>query len=232
MSSRVMSHFSAISSAPRNWLTSCVAVARHPALRAGERVGEARAARRRVIADEIGIMLMFCTPPATIRSCGAAHHGLRGEVHGLLRSSRTGGRSVVPGTSSGSPAASQQVRAMSPACGPMVSTQPKHDVLDRGRVDAGAVDQRRMRVRAEVGRVHLAQPAAPLARPGVRTASRCRPRPWCSSSLGRRSVGRGVGHGDRRIARATRSRCQAASPQAAASAQARFIQRCRSYSTV
>src|SRR5262249_24195390 len=31
---------------------------------------------------------------------------------------------VVPGTSSGSPATSQHVRAMSPACGPMVSTQP------------------------------------------------------------------------------------------------------------
>src|SRR5205807_5235680 len=32
---------------------------------------------------------------------------------------------VTPGTSSGKPAASQQVRAMSPACGPSASVQPK-----------------------------------------------------------------------------------------------------------
>ena len=31
---------------------------------------------------------------------------------------------VTPGTASGRPAASQAVRAMSPACGPTVSTQP------------------------------------------------------------------------------------------------------------
>ena len=55
---------------------------------------------------------------------------------------------------------------MSPAWPPTVSTQPKIDVLDRARVDAGAVDERRQRVRAEVGRVDLAaarRPAAPPA---------------------------------------------------------------------
>ena len=67
---------------------------------------------------------MFCTPPATTRSLRAAHHRLRREVERLLR------RAALAidrgaGTSSGSPAASQQVRAMSPACGPIVSTQPK-----------------------------------------------------------------------------------------------------------
>lgn len=58
-------------------------------------------ARPAYTADEIGTMLMFWTPPATTRS------------------------TVTPGTSCGSPAASQHVRATSPARGPTVSTQPK-----------------------------------------------------------------------------------------------------------
>ena len=67
---------------------------------------------------------------------------------------------VVPGTCSGSPATSQHVRAMSPACGPMLSTLPKIDVVDRAGVDPGALDQRRDRVTTQVGGVHLRQAAA------------------------------------------------------------------------
>jgi hypothetical protein len=52
---------------------------------------------------------------------------------------------VTPGTSSGSPAASQQVRATSPAC---------------GRVQVDPVEQRAQDVRTEVGRVFGGQPAA------------------------------------------------------------------------
>ena len=66
---------------------------------------------------------MFCTPPATTRSavplstaCAAKCTACWDEPH--CRST------VTPGTASGSPAASHAVRAMSPACGPMVSTQP------------------------------------------------------------------------------------------------------------
>ncbi len=77
-----------------------------------------------VIAEAMGIMLMFCTPPATITSavplitaCAAKWTACWEDPH--CRST------VVPGTSSGRPAASQHVRAMSPAWGPMVSTQPK-----------------------------------------------------------------------------------------------------------
>ena len=44
------------------------AVARDPALGARERIREAERLARSVIADEIGIRLMFCTPPATTRS--------------------------------------------------------------------------------------------------------------------------------------------------------------------
>ena len=76
------------------------------------------------MADEIGIMLMFCTPPATMTSsvplitaCAAKCRACCDDPH--CRSI------VVPGISSGSPAASHAVRAMSPACGPIVSTQPK-----------------------------------------------------------------------------------------------------------
>jgi hypothetical protein len=111
---------------------------------------------------------MFCTPPATTRSWvpditpwAAKCTACWDEPHW---------RSIVtPGTSSGSPAASQQVRAMSPACGPMVSTQP-NTTSSTARVDAGALDQRLEHVGAEVGRVHLAEPAAPPPH-GVRTAS-------------------------------------------------------------
>ena len=77
-----------------------------------------------VMADEIGIIDMFCTPPAMMRSlvplitaCAAKCTACWDEPH--WRSI------VVPGTSSGSPAASHAVRAMSPACGPMVSRHPK-----------------------------------------------------------------------------------------------------------
>ena len=83
-----------------------------------------------------------------------------------------------------------------------------------------ALDDRLDDVRAEIGRVHLAEPAAPLADRGADGVDDV-----------------GLGHGvllvsrcGYRIARATRSRCQAASPQVGTSAQARFIQRCRSYS--
>ncbi len=66
---------------------------------------------------------MFCTPPATTRSAvpditawAAKCTACCDEPH--WRST------VVPGTSSEYPATSQHVRAMSPACGPIVSTQP------------------------------------------------------------------------------------------------------------
>ncbi|MCY1351103.1 hypothetical protein D9M69_373590 [compost metagenome] len=77
-----------------------------------------------VIAEEMGICVMVCTPPATttswvplITAWAAKCTACCDEPH--WRSM------VVPGTAWSRPAASQQVRAMSPASGPMVSTQPK-----------------------------------------------------------------------------------------------------------
>src|SRR6476646_8112217 len=66
---------------------------------------------------------MFCTPPARIRSavpdmiaCAPKEIACWLDPH--CRST------VTPGTSSGEPAASQDSRAMFPACGPIASTQP------------------------------------------------------------------------------------------------------------
>ena len=78
---------------------------------------------------------------------------------------------VVPGTSSGSPAASQHVRAMSPACGPIVSTQPNTTSSTAAGSTPVRVDQRADRVRAEIGRVHLAERRRRACPTGVRTAS-------------------------------------------------------------
>ncbi len=67
---------------------------------------------------------MFCTPPATTKSavplitaCAAKCSACWLDPH--CRST------VTPGTASGKPATSHAVRATSPACGPMVSTQPR-----------------------------------------------------------------------------------------------------------
>ncbi len=124
ISSRVTPHFSAIISAPRNWLTSCVPyrLTQPSEVENGSVKPNCSATS---IAEEIGIMLMFCTPPAMITSfvplmtaCAAKCTACWLEPH--CRSI------VVPGISSGRPAASQAVRAMSPACGPIASTQPKN----------------------------------------------------------------------------------------------------------
>ena len=88
-----------------------------------------------VIAAAIGICDMFCTPPATTRSavplitaCAAKCTACCEEPH--CRST------VTPGTSSGSPAASHAVRAMSPACVPDGVDAAEHDVVHGRRIDA------------------------------------------------------------------------------------------------
>ena len=102
---------------------------------------------------------MFCTPPATttsavpdITACAAKCTACCDEPH--CRST------VTPGTWSGSPAASHAVRAMSPACGPTVSTQPKITSSTAAGVDARAGHERGQRGRAQVGGMHPGQPAA------------------------------------------------------------------------
>ena len=105
---------------------------------------------------------MFCTPPAIttsivplITACAAKWTACCDEPHW---------RSIVtPGTSSGNPAASHAVRAMSPACGPTWSMQPKITSSTVAGVHAGALDDRLQDVRAEVGGMHLRQRPAALA---------------------------------------------------------------------
>ena len=117
-----------------------VAVALDPARRLGERVGEAE-----LLADEhrrarSGSALMFCTPPATTRSLVPLMTAWAAKCTACCDEPHWRSM-VVPGTSSGRPAASQQVRAMSPACGPMVSTQPKMTSSTARGIDAGAVER-------------------------------------------------------------------------------------------
>ena len=150
--------------------SACRSAPFHP-LRARERVLEAERLRRRVIAAPIGIMLMFCTPPATTRSLRPAHHRLRREVDAPAATSRTAGRPSRRAPRPGGRPTSQHVRAMSPACGPMVSTQPKMtSSTARGSI-LRALDERLEHVRAR------GRPGAPCESPpfrlptGVRTAS-------------------------------------------------------------
>ena len=67
MSSRVMSHFSAIISAELNWETSTVPYRSTQPLLVEKGSVKPRPSAH-VIAEEIGIMFMACTPPATTMS--------------------------------------------------------------------------------------------------------------------------------------------------------------------
>src|SRR6266516_4149966 len=112
---------------------------------------------------------MFCTPPATTRSAvplstaGAARWtACWDEPH--CRST------VTPGTASGRPAASHAVLAMSPACGPRVSTQPN----TTSSTASGSTPVRASRARMTCApRSAGCAPASPPPRrpTGVRTAS-------------------------------------------------------------
>ncbi|MCY1182955.1 hypothetical protein D9M73_235400 [compost metagenome] len=76
------------------------------------------------IAEEIGICVMVCTPPTATTSCMPLMTAWAAKCTACWDDPHWRS-TVVPGTFNGRPAASQLVRAMSPACEPMVSTQPK-----------------------------------------------------------------------------------------------------------
>ncbi|GAB6984865.1 hypothetical protein JCM10369A_13890 [Nocardioides pyridinolyticus] len=123
ISARERSHLSAIISAARNWPTSWSPYrSRHP----GDSANgvEKPYCRPTSMAAEIGIALMFCTPPATTRSCVPESTPWAAKCTACWEEPHC--RSMVtPGTWSGSPATSQAVRATSPACEPMVSQHPR-----------------------------------------------------------------------------------------------------------
>jgi hypothetical protein len=122
ITSRDRSQRVAIRSAARNWEISSspyrCSHPRHPVY------GSSKPNCAPTVIDApMGIRLMLCTPPATTKSavplitaCAAKCSACWLAPH--CRST------VTPGTCSGNPAASQAVLAMSPACPPMVSTQP------------------------------------------------------------------------------------------------------------
>ena len=140
-----------------------VAVAREPPLRSGERVVvKPSVPRATVIADAIGIMRHVLDAAGDDHVVRAGHHGLRREVQRLLgRPALAVDRDAghLLGKSGGEPARPGDVAGLG-ADG--VDATEEH-VLDRGRVDVGALDQRLQHVGAEVGRVHVGQTAAALA---------------------------------------------------------------------
>ena len=86
----------------------------------------------------------------------ATHHGLRGEVDGLLRRPALaidGGAGDVEGQTGCEPGGSGDVAGLRPDG----VHAPEDDVVDDHRVDAGALERRLDDVRAEIGRVHLGQ---------------------------------------------------------------------------
>ena len=167
---RLTPHFSAISSAPRNWLISWSPYRSSPAVRprAG---GPGRARRPMVVGDAIGTRLITSTPPATTRSldaastaCAAKWTACCDEPH--CRSS------VVPGTALRQPGREHgdagDVRRLRRRPG---STQPRITSSTSRRVDAGALQQRREE-RARRGPPGGRPTSPPLRRPtGVRTAA-------------------------------------------------------------
>ena len=123
------------------------------------------------MADAIGIVLMFCTPPATTTSAVPLITRLRGEVHGLLRRAALavdGRAGHLVGEAGGEPAGARDVAGLG-ADG--VDAAEDH-VVDGGGIDAGCARRaRRMRVGAEVGGVDLARGRRSRRPTGVRTAS-------------------------------------------------------------
>ncbi len=84
ISSRVMCHFSAIISADAELADLLIAVAREPARRRAERIGEAVVlAGQHRAGDRNQVEVLHAAGDDQILR--AAHHALRGEVHGLLR---------------------------------------------------------------------------------------------------------------------------------------------------
>ena len=117
------------------------------------------------MAELMGICDICWTPPATTRSLTPAITRLGREVDGLLGRAALavdGGAGDVLGAAGHQPAGAGDVAGLA-ADGVDVA---EHHVLDRAGVDAGAVEQGPDRVGPQVGRVDLAQAAAPLAHGG------------------------------------------------------------------
>ena len=157
-----------IISAPMNWIDLTAAVAGRPARRASERVVEAeRLAGGRRRGDRHHAHVLHTAGDDEVHR--SAHHGLGGEVHGLL-----GRAALTVDRRAGN--VLRQARREPARAGDAASLRPdridvaEHDVVDRARVDARAIDEGLDAVRAEVGGMDGGE--APPRRPtGERTAS-------------------------------------------------------------
>ena len=183
ISSRLMSHFSAIISAERNWQTSWSPYRSLPAGRLGERACVKPYCWPTSIAAEIGIADMFCTPPATTRSWVPGHHALGREVHRLLGGAALpvdGHAGHVVGQPGHQPGGAGDVAGLGAD-----GVAAAHDhVVDGRRVDAGAVAPARP-ARARRGRRSAPRPAIRRAcRPGCGRRRRCRPQVMWRSRRG------------------------------------------------
>ena len=156
-----------------------VAVAGLPARRAGERrlvaVGWPAS-----MAAEIGIWLMFCTPPATTRSLVPLMTAWAAKWTACWTAAALavdGGARHVLGQAGHQPAGAGDVAGLR---ADRVDAA-EHDVVDGTRVDAGAVHEGRQRVAAEVGRMDLRQAAAAASDRGAHGIDDDRPRTWRES---------------------------------------------------
>ena len=148
-----------------------VAVARQPAL-ASRRTGlvKPNVLGRPSSPSRSGSSLMFCTPPATTRSVGAAITACAAKCTACCDEPHWRS-TVVPGTCSGQPGGEPAGAGDVAGLRADGVDAAEDDVLDRAGVDAGAVDQRLERC-ARPGRRGGRAARPPPRRPtGVRTAS-------------------------------------------------------------
>ena len=165
MSSREMSHFSAMSSAPLNWLISWSPYRAvqpfEPANGSGCPKSAADAPGR---ADRDHAHVLHAAGDDEV--LGPAHHALRGEVQRLLRRTalavqRHAGHLLRQ--SGGQPAGPGDVAGLRPDH----VDAAEDDVLDLRRVDARTLDERLEHMRAQVSGVRLGQTTVAAADGGA-----------------------------------------------------------------
>ena len=169
ISARVIPHLSAIMSAERNWEISCA-----PYRRCQPSEPLNGSPHGSPIAAAIGIMLMFCTPPATTRSAVPDSTAWAAKVTACWQEPHCRS-TVTPGTCSGSPRRARRCgRCLPPAARRCPRSRRRRRPRRPGSLPARC-EQGRDDVRAEIGRVRGGQAAAPAADGGAHRVDDVRP---------------------------------------------------------